>query len=901
MRYSLLICFVLLVSANIPFAQPLTTYWDETYELGGDAQLNKLIQSVNGWLVGVGSKKSGNNIDGLFFIIDEETGDIIDRKEYKGKGEEVINDIVQLPDGGFYLAGYTTTKSNGKRDALLLRVDERGNVISKLQHGGREDEYFSFINLFPDGRLLLTGLKDSRGHKGEVWLASVEKMKVRSDALIGEGMLKDVIGTHTTQESTVMLFGNTTGKGGSEAGKAWRIEVDQNGVVIRQMAKVSRNDQDELYSLNVSPFGDVLLSGASRKGQQINAWVVEMNEQGSELLNMAHEKRDDEFGQGAVRTVRDEYLIARKSYSSVMGGGYSNKLTLLQNSGETSEYEIPGDDNFNIRSLYYTYWQRFIVAGTTESRGSTKIRVLSLEEDTRLGSIKSSIKLSCSTPRLRDPNRNDILEQDERGYIEFEISNEGDVNVNHGMVRLEGNKASTDFDKTFFGFLKSGSKKTIRVPIHGKILGTQSTLELKIVVLDRNERITHFPFKIKSRPAADGSGYKTEIVTQWKVKDGEFVYRGNKRENIRESDGRAKIEYEVFGTQQMKGTDIRLIKNNNVLEDQKSPLIQDADHYIVDAHLPHRHYFLLDIPLDKGENEIIVEIYHEGRVAHKDTINFKFLPEQPNLHVMIVTPETSLDYNQLDGRGFAKIMQAQEGRGYFNEVFIDTLVTKEETQADKIKFAFLKLSKRHMDGSEGEKRITSNDVLVVFISSHGFIGTDGNFKIQPSNYDSEYGDFFTVDYQNDILSELNKINCKKIVFIDACHSGAAGEKGEVGDISKVLNDLNARAPGHLTITSSKKGEKSYEYGTWENGAFTEAIIEAFQQKPVLLDSGLSVEREIDFTEDGQALISIENLFLFLQQRIPDLIRSTKNPDWKQTPHIPQPNKSLMQVKFLLQQ
>ena len=76
---------------------------------------------------------------------------------------------------------------------------------------------------------------------------------------------------------------------------------------------------------------------------------------------------------------------------------------------------------------------------------------------------------------------------------------------------------------------------------------------------------------------------------------------------------------------------------------------------------------------------------------------------------------------------------------------------------------------------------------------------------------------------------LDKIKCHKLVFIDACHSGAAkGSKGTI-DAESLLK-LSRAAVGTTTITSCRSDEQSYEDNDWENGAFTEALMEASNNK-----------------------------------------------------------------------
>ena len=66
------------------------------------------------------------------------------------------------------------------------------------------------------------------------------------------------------------------------------------------------------------------------------------------------------------------------------------------------------------------------------------------------------------------------------------------------------------------------------------------------------------------------------------------------------------------------------------------------------------------------------------------------------------------------------------------------------------------------------------------------------FKILTSGYKAGYEEFTSIDFESDIINFLNDINCKKLIFIDACNSGSAemanGSKDiKDDDMAKALN------------------------------------------------------------------------------------------------------------------
>ncbi|MFM8363035.1 MAG: caspase family protein, partial [Haliscomenobacter sp.] len=134
----------------------------------------------------------------------------------------------------------------------------------------------------------------------------------------------------------------------------------------------------------------------------------------------------------------------------------------------------------------------------------------------------------------------------------------------------------------------------------------------------------------------------------------------------------------------------------------------------------------------------------------------------------------------------------------------------------------------------------------------------------------QYGDVSNIDYKRDILDVLNAIDCKKFVFIDACHSGSAEGARLLSQARFALEEINAAYPGLNVMTSSQVDELSYEDDTWRNGAFTEAILEAFKGQPVAQGSAA-----LSADADGDKILRFGELYDFLKKRVPSLVMEKK--------------------------
>lgn len=256
--------------------------------------------------------------------------------------------------------------------------------------------------------------------------------------------------------------------------------------------------------------------------------------------------------------------------------------------------------------------------------------------------------------------------------------------------------------------------------------------------------------------------------------------------------------------------------------------------------------------IKEGANTIQVRI-GTGASSFVQENEVFVISERPRLFVLSVgVPYNDLNYTDEDAYDFTRIFREQEGMLY-DRVDAVLINKEEETTAIKISEAFQNLRKAHQQGV-----IRPKDVLLVFFSAHGEVIRD-RFYIPGSDRDLENLRTL-VDYEREVKEILENIDCKKLVFLDACRSGAAksGQK-EIASAAPFIQQITNAAPGTVTFRSSSDDQLSYEQDSLQNGLFTEALIKAFEQTPEEADT------------DGNAILTIGELEAFLKKEVPAMI------------------------------
>lgn len=257
-----------------------------------------------------------------------------------------------------------------------------------------------------------------------------------------------------------------------------------------------------------------------------------------------------------------------------------------------------------------------------------------------------------------------------------------------------------------------------------------------------------------------------------------------------------------------------------------------------------------------GLNEVYLEVITKSGVVRSEKLKVNYSPLRPNLYILSIGTETNLQYTLKDARDFGSLFRDQggaSGNRIFNKVVVDTLIGS-MASAQEIKGTIEEIKVRYYTGN-----IDRDDVILTFISSHGFL-LNGDFRVQGDDYAPSRQRSTSVSFKNEIIDVLKDIPCKKIIIIDACHSG--GARANAADINFEINKLNSIEKGLTVLASSRGEEQSYEDTAWQNGAFTEAIIRGLK------------EGKAD--ANGNRIITLHELYKYVSKEVESIVKKVKN-------------------------
>ncbi|MDN2582994.1 caspase family protein [Aquibium sp. ELW1220] len=133
--------------------------------------------------------------------------------------------------------------------------------------------------------------------------------------------------------------------------------------------------------------------------------------------------------------------------------------------------------------------------------------------------------------------------------------------------------------------------------------------------------------------------------------------------------------------------------------------------------------------------------------------------------------------------------------------------------------------------------LSDRDTLFLHIAGHGVLGSDGQLYLAGRR--SRFADLSgTAIAWREIVGILERSRGRVVVFLDVCHSGAAG--GATNDVA--VDDLALASGAPIVVLAASKGrQSSLEAARFGGGLFTSALLDVLvgerhgQQVPVVRD------------------------------------------------------------------
>jgi hypothetical protein len=161
LKYISTIVLGLITSQNPALGQ---STFAKTYGGIGNDWAFSIQQTIDGGFIIAGSTSSfGVASYDVFLIKTDGIGNIQWAKTYGGADWDFAYSVQQTIDGGFIVAGETSSFGAGNDDFFLIKLDENGNIQWAKTYGGKADDKATSVQQTTEGGFILAGITYSFG------------------------------------------------------------------------------------------------------------------------------------------------------------------------------------------------------------------------------------------------------------------------------------------------------------------------------------------------------------------------------------------------------------------------------------------------------------------------------------------------------------------------------------------------------------------------------------------------------------------------------------------------------------------------------------------------------------------------------------------------------------------
>jgi hypothetical protein len=126
--------------------------------------------TTGGWIAAGATVSFGAGADDAWVVALADTGGLLWQRSFGGAATDVAHAILVRADGGYYVAGYTSSAGAGDYDGWVLALAADGAVEWEQSYGGTDSDIFVTLAPAADGGFLALGTTRSFGAGGADYL-----------------------------------------------------------------------------------------------------------------------------------------------------------------------------------------------------------------------------------------------------------------------------------------------------------------------------------------------------------------------------------------------------------------------------------------------------------------------------------------------------------------------------------------------------------------------------------------------------------------------------------------------------------------------------------------------------------------------------------------------------------
>ncbi len=311
----------LLVGVSAAFAQPNPdTLWTHAYGGIYDDAAYDVQQTSDGGYIIAGYTHSFGIVtpaySNFWLVKTGSTGDTLWTRTYGGRLWDYAYSVQQTADGGYIMAGYTSSFGAGSQDFYLVKTNSQGDTLWTRTYGGRLWDYAYSVQQTDDGGYIVAGETHSFGAGGFYLVKTNSQGDTLWTRTYGGSQAHSV---QQTRDGGYIAAGYSSSFGPSSA---YLVKTDIQGDTLWTRALGWGQSYPWALSVQQTSDGGYIVAGfACSFGTVIlDFCLVKTNSQGDTLWTRTYGGINEDVANSVQQTTDGGYIVAE--WTESFGAGW---------------------------------------------------------------------------------------------------------------------------------------------------------------------------------------------------------------------------------------------------------------------------------------------------------------------------------------------------------------------------------------------------------------------------------------------------------------------------------------------------------------------------------------------------------------------------------------------------
>lgn len=352
------------------------------HRYGGNQGFSVIQTSDQGYAIAGETRSPDKAVCDVYLVKTDSLGDTLWTRSYGGGENDYGRSVVQAPDGGYVVTGWSESWGAAAYNPFLIKIDSLGNLFWIKTYGGNRVSAGLSVAKTSDGGYILTGsIQPTPGSFDNVYLVKTNSL---GDTLWTRnyGDTKTDIGRSVAQTTNGgYIIAGQTYSFGAGMSNVYLIKTDSLGFTLWTKTYGGNYDDVGMEVAQTSNGGFIIGGYTFSYGAgYADFYFIKTDSLGDTIWTKTYGGSDDDEGRSVAKCSDGGYGIVgwTESYSSHYRDIYLIKTDSLGDTLWTRTYGLW--DGGQGESIAQTSDEGFIIAGETGSGGIYLIKTNSLGE-----------------------------------------------------------------------------------------------------------------------------------------------------------------------------------------------------------------------------------------------------------------------------------------------------------------------------------------------------------------------------------------------------------------------------------------------------------------------------------------------------------------------------------------